>query len=441
MIYKNYKKKEKDITSMQNASKDSIANNSRGLMGINLKPSLAYAVLGVSIISLISFIISVTLNNFITEKIIGGFFMAGEVKIFNPLDLLLLFNFTGLGIDASILDRLNLMSMTLSGAPIVILLIPFAIFSTFGMHMAKSDNKSDKSVSLKNILLTGLFYGAILFIISIVYKSNINIDMPFGMGSVVLQKDFMPLSALLKGIFASTIPLLFGYMIYWKFSKKVELVGKYTFLFNSVFIITISILLLFMATWIFTKMGLDLDSIFGFDLGMLEKLPAVIKLAQLAVYLFLFINFGVIGGEGNLIGEKISLFTNIDYIKSELGFIGLIFIFLLTIIPITAFFIHGRRSNKENNKNFIFTIIVYSVLVGILAYMSSIKMLSSGESGLLSRFIKILDEDVVLGFGVLSSIIGSFVLAMISSLAGYFLPIGKELFDKKNHSNQKNIEN
>ena len=116
--------------------------------------------------------------------------------------------------------------------------------------------------------------------------------------------------------------------------------------------------------------------------------------------------------------EKVSLFKNLEYIESSLGQETIVFLFLMVLVPFILFFTDGRKSKKTGNQSFILTTTTYSIIMGILAYITHVKLIGTGSMGFLDG---ILDGNVNMGFSVLFAIIGSLIISTLSTFAGNFL--------------------
>lgn len=378
-----------------------------------VKPSL----IGFAMLFVISIILMVVVNSSMEEFLIEEFDISMDVKLLKPMDLVLLLNSTDFTLNTLANNSYGIGSVSLSGIPIVFILAPFLIFFIMGVYFAKTNKKLERSIDLKRILFIGLSYGVILSLISIINRGEISLSMPYIRERIAFKRNFSELTSFIDGTLICVLSLLIGYTVYWKFSKKDRIIGSCKFLFDGLFLFFSSILLVSITTAIASKLIPEIN--------LLNENKNLLELGQLGVYTFLMIHlasFKIMGGAlGEFDQEKISLLTNTEYIKNEMGNEALIFLYVMELVVFISFFIYGKNAKRRGDKNIVYTTITYSILMGILAHITYIKMFGTGSLELFGELGEVLSGSVSFGFSIMNTIISSFILSTLSSLAGYFL--------------------
>lgn len=375
----------------------------------DIKGSLIQAAIGLGIVLLISLIIASGINGVIQEELSYEFGLPMEFKVTNFLDVGLLINVVNLKFGM-VSEYSHMASATFSGAPFLFILIPFLVFFALGIYRGRKNNKMNQSINLKDIALIGLSYGLVLSLLSLIASSDKSMYIPYLGEQITFQKNYLIFTALLNGTLISTISLLLGYGAYWKFSKNDDLIGNFAWLFNALFIFLTGALLVSLATGVYLKLALK-ESMF-------DSFADFMMFVQRGIYSFLMINLGTFNLFQDFSGQTMSLFKNIDAIKYDFGNGSLIFLYILILLPIFLFYMHGKKVKQNGNGNIIYTSLAYALLVGVLAYLTYGKLTGTGGGGF---FDDVFSTSASIGFKFIYSIIGSFVLAILSSLAGFFL--------------------
>lgn len=378
----------------------------------NIKSPIFYSLIGFGIIFLISLIVSGIINSAIQKELSYDLGIATNIKLVNPFDLILLLNLSNLKLTAS-LGSYGFSTATLGGVPFVFLLIPFSIFFILGIFQGKKDHHNSQQFQFINPLLTGLFYGLIICIISLFHKGKIDIPIPYLGGIVNMTKNYIFLTSLINGSLMSILSLLLGYGAYAKLSKKENIIQNFSWLFDGLFLFLISVVSIVIASTLFIKFGLDEDT------G--SKVGDFVLFSQSSIYAFLIIHLGSFGFSQDFIDEKISLLKKVNPNHFPFGNKALIFLYLAILLPIVLFFLYGRKSKNIGNKKIIYTTLTYSLIVGILAYLTHINLAGSGSAEVLDEFF---NSNISMGVKFLSPFLGSFVLSTLATMAGFLL--GKE---------------
>jgi hypothetical protein len=384
--------------------KDNVASK------LNLKSSFIYSLIGFGIIFLISVIISSTLNFAIKDALMSEFGVPMDIKILNPMDITLLFNLANLKLSMGV-DLYNIGMVRLTGTPVVALLVPFIIFFLMGIVLGRKDNKQGQAFNLQGTLVMGIFYGILLSLFALINSRKTSFLIPYIGEEIILEKSYFFLSTLINGGIISIISLLLGYGVYWKFSKNYDLVGNFKWLFDGLFILFSGALVVSVATGFFTTFVLKETSSNSFmDFTIIS---------QMGIYAFLLINFGSFSFAEDFLEDKVSLFKNMDFIKDGLGSKAPIFLYIAVLVPIVLFYLYGKKAKENGNKNIIYTTITYSVAIGILAYITHGMLVGTGDGG--GILDDIFSANFNIGFKIMYSIVGSFILSTLSTLAGFFL--------------------
>ena len=375
----------------------------------DFKESFVHAALGFIIILLISLTISTAINKVIQEELLYDIGTFSDFKAVNFLDITMLFNCAKLNVGI-FNGNYTLIDGSVSGIPFIALLIPFLIFFLIGVFKARKNNKLNQNFELKEILLTALFYGVLISFLSLIASSNKDMFMPYLNQRIVFKKKYVLFASLINSILISGLPLLLGYSFYEKTSNSKNRSDNFKELFNASFIFFISAFSVCLAVAIYSKLQLK------------DQLPNdifdLLIIAQMGIYAFLMINFGTFKFIYELDLIDISLFNNIGILKEDLGSGGIIFLFLLVLIPVFLFYSYGRKVKRTGRGNILYSSIFYSLLMGILAYLTYGIM--SGSGGL-EIFDGLVNYQINFGFKFYYSIISSFMLSILSSSAGYFL--------------------
>lgn len=406
-----YEKREKATTIEIPNIKETKLFKERGniIPKLNIKSSAIYSIIGFGIIFLLSIMVSTAINTTIQEQIMNEFYIPTDINLLSYLDVALILNVANLKLTM-LADFYNLGTATLSGAPFAFILVPFIIFFLLGMNLGKKNNKLGETISMQGTLLTGLFYGLILALLALVNSAETSFYIPYLEESIALQKKYSFFTSLINGTLISTISLLLGYGVYWKLSKRDSLIGSFKWLFEALIIFLTSSVLVNIAAGLFIKFILKEDTSNVFlDFALFS---------QMGIYAFLMINLGSFSFMQDYDGETLSLFKNMEFLKSGLDDKAPIFLYGVILLPIILFYLYGKRSKENGNKNILYTTITYSIVIGILAYLTHGKLVGIGLEGILDDM---LGTNLNLGFRVIYSIIGSLVLSTVSTLAGYLL--------------------
>lgn len=412
-----FEHQKKDLnTTTSNIKKTKIFSKKKDIgLGFNFKDVVKPSLIGFGILFVISAILVFVVNSSIEEGIVNEFAISMDVKLLNPMDLFLFFNSASFTLS-TLNSPYEMGSLSLSGMPILFILVPFLIFFIMGVYFAKTNKKLEKSIDLKRILFIGVLYGAIISFISIINRGDISLSIPYLGQRITFKRNFSAPTGFINGTLICVFSLLIGYAVYWKFSKKDTVIGNYRSLFDGLSMFFNCILFVSIATMIFLTLILKKD--------LSNEYSNLFLLGQLGVYALLITHFTnlriVKGALGEFSEEKISLLTNVEYIKNDIGNEALIFLYMVVLVVYVSFFIYGKNVKKRGDRNIIYTTLTYSILMGILAYMTHIKLIGTGS---LELFGQVADftGNISVGCSVISTIISSFILSTLSSLAGYFL--------------------
>lgn len=397
----------KEVSNLISSKKIAIDKNIAGKF--NIKRPLIQSFSAFGIIFLIGLIISSGINMVIQEGLASVFDLPVNIKLVNFLDIGLLLNIVNLKFSL-LSEYYNIGSATLTGVPFLFVLIPFLVFFIMGIRRGKINKSLGEAIDLKEFIFTALFYGIILSIISLMASIDRSTYIPYIGEQISFQKKYILSTAFFNGTLISSLSLLLGYGLYWKISKDDSLVGNFKYLFDASFIFLSGLVVVSLAVLVYFKIFLN-DN-------LLNNFGDFFIIGQFGIYTFLMINFGSFTLAEDFFGDQVSLFKNISEIKYTFGNGSVVFLYMAILIPFILFFIYGNKAKKDGKNNIIYTSIVYSLLVGILAYLSFGKLMGTGSEGILDE---IFSTRVSIGFKFIYSIIGSFILSIGSALAGYFL--------------------
>lgn len=410
------KKKKESFIEMPDIKEGIRFTESKGAKeALNLKSSLISSVTGFGIIMLLSILASTFMNFVIKDELRQGIGFAMDIKIFKIWDFALLFNATNLKFIISSLGGLGGMSGTsaVAGTPLILLLIPFIIFFFIGIYRGKINNKLGKGFDLKGALVMGLSYGLMLTLIALIGSLKMEVFIP-GMDGISLQKRYLIITALINGTLISLISFMIGYAVYWKTSKNNNLVAGFEWLFQGLFMFLIIAVTVNLITGIFIKFIAKASSS--------NLFANFVMMSQMGIYAFLLANLGSFTLAEDYIADSLSIFKNTDAIKNMFGGKAIFFLYLGILLIIAVFFLYGKKSKEKGSKNILFTTIVYSLVVGVIAYLTYLKLngYNSGM-GYMGMFDELFDMSIGMGFKFIYPLIGSFVLSTCSMFAGYLL--------------------
>ena len=382
---------------------------------LDLKSSLISGAIGFGIIMILSIIGSTLMNAAMKDAMgyMGGFAM--DLKIFKIWDFALLFNGTNLKLVMSALSDYMGMSATaaIAGTPLILLLVPFIIFFLMGINKGNKNNKSGKSFDLTGALVMGLSYGLMLAVIALIGSLKMEAFLP-GMDGISLQKKYNFLTALINGTLISSISFMIGYAVYWKKSKNNNLVAGFEWLFQGLFMFIVIAFSVNLFTGMYAKFIVksNLDNLFA----------DFVVMSQMGIYGFLLVNLGSFTMAEAYTSDSLSIFKNTEALKNIFDGKVVFFLYLGVLLIMVFFFLYGKRSKEKGSKNILLTTIVYSLTVGILAYLTYLKLngYNSGM-GYMGMFDEIFSENIGMGFKFIYPLIGSFVLSTSSMFAGYLL--------------------
>lgn len=388
-----------------------------------VKSSIVYSLIGFGIVLLISLIISGKINSALQETLAYEIGLPMNIKLINPLDLILLLNLSSLKLSFSVMAYGGA-SATVVGMPFIILLIPIIVFFVLGIFKGRKDSQKDSQINLINTLLIGFFYSLILAIIALFHKGNINLPIPYTGELVSMTKSYLFFATFLNGVLISTLSLLLGYGLYSKLGKKDSITNNYRYLFDGLFLFFIIGLTTAIVAGLFFKFDIAKNSYptVGMTKNIGDKFGELVLIGQMGIYAFLMTNLGVFNMSIDHETEKLSLLKNMDFIKDSFGNNGAIFLYIVLLIPIVLFFIYGKRAKKNSNlKNIILTTLAYSVGIMILSHLTHVKIIGTGSVKLTEDF---LNSNAIMGFSLISSFLGSLLLSTLSAFAGFFLGKG-----------------
>jgi len=364
---------------------------------------------------LISLILSGCINSFIQEELISEMQDFINIKLINPLDISLLLNLANVKFSMEA-GNFPVTTLTLAGIPFLFLLIPFIIFFIMGIVKARNNHKRNEGLNITNIIITGLIYGGLLSVISLLNRGSLEIPVPFE-GMVSMNKNFLFFKSFFNGSLISILSLLLGYGSYSKiveFNKDKKTLSEFPWLFNGVFFFLISIVTIIIASSLFIKFGMEEEIESGF-LGLLY-------IGQFSIYAFLISHLGTISISDDYNEISLSLLEKLGFQSTPYDDNLIIFLYAMLLIPVIIFFIHAIKSKNIDIKKIIKTTLTYSMFVGIIAYLTHIKLTGTGFAELLEE---IMAGDVILGASFISVFISSFIITTLASVAGFLFRNGE----------------
>lgn len=377
----------------------------------DIKTPIINSLIAFGIVFIFCLVVSSAINSSIREVLADELGIYIDVKIFNPLDLSLLFNLSSLKLSMGVNSDYGSYSYAanIAGRFFLFLLVPFIIFFILGIINGKKDVQEGKEFNYKNYLLTGLFYGLILSIVSLLSRNTVSTP-GFDFGEIIsLNKRFSFFNTFINGGLISILSSLMGYGVYARASKKEFITGNFKWMFDGLFIFFVSGIIISVVSSIFLSFVPDIESGIGFlDLTLFS---------QFGIYAFLLMNFGSLTVVENNFVDKISLLWNLDFVKDNFESGELVLLYIPILLPIVLFFIYGRRAKKASSSTMIYTILTYSIAMAMLAYLTNIKI-TGWEVSMLDGS---LDYNIGIGISFISSLIGSFILSGISVAIGYLL--------------------
>lgn len=405
-----------------------IANN------IDLKRILSLGVIGFISVFIMGLIFSSFVNNVIAKDF-GAIF--AKSKLISVKDMTLLFN--SLKFDLSLFVNGSEAIASFEFGTMLLLIVPFIVFTIIGIVSYNFDMKKNSKFNILNLLLPGLIYGVFLFLLSLIGRSSLEIPFwGFGM-NIELVKVFGAFSILLRGVLISGISMMFGYGLYSKIKKNKGIIYNYDSIFNGIFNFIIAL------TLIFVLVNISISIYAIDDLGINSFLDTegagyTILAALFATpYIFLFSNFSSL----RMLEVTENINENFSIFKFDDGFYSNMFVdfqpivYIGVLIIFAVLFIEGRKikqNHGEDIKGVIYTSATYTLCMAVLSYLISISISVDGPNLYLIEYFERFDYlSLTFGFKIVSVILGSFLLALLSTFSGYLLTNNKGYIKENSH--------
>ncbi|SCH41761.1 Uncharacterised protein [uncultured Clostridium sp.] len=351
----------------------------------------------------ILFIISILGKNIISD------YISNIDDLVNPIHILL-------GLNLGSLTYYKSTMMGWSGNELKLGLVVFAILPIISIAISnlifnKKNIKNIKDV-FRNSLGVGISYGIILFILALISRIKINYSYNMMQYGYANQFSFGALGMAIKGFILGFLPT---YVVLYR--REYEDDNMYLEIFKR----AINMLLVgYICTFIIIFILTIVDKSYLYSLGMSSYTDIFSKLviiAQLSVYIWSFGNFVPVS-----IGNKVLSFGNLIssdlYSTINLMLIAMFFLSTLVII-VSACKLESKYGKEKGIKPIILMSSFYAILIGTLSITTKL-MLNVGTDGLsFSNFA----TASVMGFGLIESMIITFIYSFVISLMGYKLNI------------------
>lgn len=383
----------------------------------DIKNLLKYSLIGLGIILVISIMASAFVNNAFIEALAEETDMYLDQKLLSFLDLSTMMNASSLKMDLAS-GGSSLLNLSLDGILFILILVPIGVFTLIGAYMAYDGDKKDQKLGVKEYAFIAISYGILLSLLSVFASRETQFNIPYlsdytDFGSMNFVKKYGFLNTLIKSSLLSFFSLGFGRGIYSFFRGLKEKN------FTPLNIASIVLVLSSIFTLAFIGFSNRGDQVF---ISSYVDMTTLMALAQVFIYLLLFINMGTFKFiyEGKIMTS--SLFKNMDMLKES--FEGAQFLYIGLFLTMFSFFLYGRHGKKKNKeiKELLYAPAIFAGGLAILAYLTNISLSMNSFMGYGFDSIGFMS----LEFSPLGIALGSFIINTLSALAGYFLTSGEK---------------
>lgn len=381
-------------------------------LGFNIKGLFKFSLIASGIIFVLALISSGMINAKFVDMLASEIGQSLDVKILNVFDALAMLSASTLKLNLGALGQ-SAMEISLDGMFFIVILIPILLFAFLGGFLSR---KYDKKEMLKEYAFTGLIYGLLMAIMTIFASRNLEVNIPFAAGfpgfeTITIGKKYSFFTGFFNSLIISFFAMNFGNGIY-NFIKEFKS-KKYTYLSVASVILALSMIFTLMATMFMTS---D-DAIYGSSMRDIAELGSSLAKGQVFIYSLILINMGTfnIRLDGDI--ERISALSNREFLNDGILSSGYLYSGLL--ISIAGFFLYGRnmKKRKKTIKDLIYVPAIFALGLTILAKISSVRLTSNLMP------IMSFESSHILTF------LGSFLMAVLGSLAGYFITGSDEEVD------------
>ena len=350
------------------------------------------------------FIVSIMLKGVVSS------YIPDVADVISPIHILLGLNLGSLSVYSSTTMgwggfELNLGIIILAVLPIISITISNLIFS-------KKFTKDSQS-ALRNSLGVGASYGLILGVLALFSKTKMSYSYDMMQYGYIVQFSFGSLGMILKGFI---LGFLSTYILLYK--KEYEDENMYLgILKRAINMLFIGYILTFVILCILTMA----DRSYLYNLGISNYVNQVgigVVLSQLAAYIWSFGNFVPV----NIGSQELSMFNLIRsdlYLTTTLMLVAMFFLSALVII-VSACKLEMKYGKREDGiKPILLLSGFYAILLGALSIVTTVTLGNSVDIFTLSNYT----SSLTMGFGMISSILISFIYSFLISLVGYKLNI------------------
>ena len=294
----------------------------------------------------------------------------------------------------------------------ILAVLPIISITISNLIFSKKFTKDSQS-ALRNSLGVGASYGLILGVLALFSKAKMSYSYDMVQYGYIVQFSFESLGMILKGFI---LGFLSTYILLYK--KEYEDENMYLgILKRAINMLFIGYILTFVILCILTMA----DRSYLYDLGISNYVNQVgigLGLSQLSAYIWSFGNFVpvTIGSKGLSI---FNLMRSDLHLTTTLMLVAMFFLSALVII-VFACKLEVKYGKKEDGiKPILLLSGFYAILVGALSIVTTVTLGNSVDIFTLSNYT----SSLTMGFGMISSILISFIYSFLISLVGYKLNI------------------
>lgn len=330
-------------------------------------------------------------------------------NLINPIHILLGLNLGSLNVYSS--SMMGWSGTELKFGLIILAILPILSITISNLIFNKKYTKNSEH-AFRNSLGVGISYGIILGILALFSKTRVSYSYNMMQYGYMARLSFSVLGMIVKGFILGFIS---SYMVLYK--KKYEDENMYLGIFKS----AINVLIIgYLTTFVILLILTITDKSYLYNLGIstnMGSLNTFIMISQLAAYIWTFGNFIPI-----TIGSKeisiVNLMGSELYLTTILMLTAMFFLSILALI-VASCKLESKYGRENGIKPVLILSVFYALLVGALSIITTLTLGGGVDILNFSNYSTSLN----MGFGLLSSIIITFIYSFIVSLVGYKLNI------------------
>ncbi len=330
-------------------------------------------------------------------------------NLVNPIHILL-------GLNLGSLTYYKSTMMGWSGTELKFGLVIFAILPIISIIISNLifNKKNTKNIEdvFRNSLGVGISYGIILCILALISKIKISYSYNMMQYGYATQFSFGAFDIAVKGFILGFFPT---YIVLYR--KKYKNQNMYLEIFKR----AINMLLVgYVVTFIIISILTIVDKSYLYSLGMssyTDIFSKIVIIAQLAVYIWSFGNFVPVS-VGNKVLSFGNLMTSDLYSTINLMLIAMYFLSALVII-VSACKLECKYGKEKGLNPIILMSAFYAILIGALSITTTLLLNGSIDGLSFSNFV----TSSAMGFGLMKSMIITFIYSFVISLIGYKLNV------------------